>query len=365
MTSLSAYLFKLMHERNLKTQGNFLSHLVFFFFFFPLLYLQIERDTFGKLQCRPYPHDYIDPSRQCSHSAFFMGLQRKQGERVEEGQQFDIRGTVDEFRQSVNMYMFWKPGMEIYVSHVRRKQIPSYVFPDGYKRSRPPRLMSQQQQHVSKSFDDEVCRSGSGERRLRRKREIESADVKQESPEKRQSISPQTRFSVSPEIGSSISCGMSKDCLATQGSVEVNGECQDDKPVNVLLAETTVEEVASISNSSVVTNLASEVDSYEDGGPESLTGSCEGNPGSIAGSNNLVGSSQGDSCEADSQSLLDNNGFQNDSEVFKDGLPQELEVLYLYLFCPVFSGSLCIFFICLTIFEPILKSFSCPILRVL
>lgn len=35
MTSLSAYLFKLMHERNLKTQGNFLSHLVFFFFFFP------------------------------------------------------------------------------------------------------------------------------------------------------------------------------------------------------------------------------------------------------------------------------------------------------------------------------------------
>ncbi|KAM7471785.1 hypothetical protein LguiA_009968 [Lonicera macranthoides] len=329
-----------MYERNLKMQGNFFSHLVFF----PLLHLQIERDTFGKLQCRPYPHDYIDPSRQCSHSAFFMGLQRKQGERVEEGQQFDIRGTVDEFRQSVNMYMFWKPGMEIYVSHVRRKQIPSYVFPDGYKRSRPPRLMShEQQQHVSKSFDDEVCRSGSGERRLRRKREIESADAKQESPEKRQSISPQTRVSVSPEIGSSIFCGMSKDCLATQGSVEVNGECQEEKPVNVLLAETTIEEVASISNSSVVTNLASEVDSYEDGGPESLTGSCEGNPGSIAGSNNLVGSSQGDSCEADSQSLLDNNGFQNDSEVFKDGLQQELEVLYLYLFCPCFSGSLRIF----------------------
>lgn len=59
-----------------------------------------------------------------------MGLQRKQGVSIQEGQQFDIRGTVDEFRHSVNMYMFWKPGMEIYVSHVRRKQIPSYVFPD-------------------------------------------------------------------------------------------------------------------------------------------------------------------------------------------------------------------------------------------
>lgn len=68
--------------------------------------LQIERDTFGKLQCHPYPHEYVDPSKQCAHRAFFMGLQRRPGELVQECQQFDIRGTVDEFRHQVNMYMY-------------------------------------------------------------------------------------------------------------------------------------------------------------------------------------------------------------------------------------------------------------------
>uniref|UniRef100_A0A803NC16 Poly(A) polymerase RNA-binding domain-containing protein n=1 Tax=Chenopodium quinoa TaxID=63459 RepID=A0A803NC16_CHEQI len=33
---------------------------------------------------------------------------------------FDIRATVDEFRNSINMYSYWKPGMDIYVSHVRK-----------------------------------------------------------------------------------------------------------------------------------------------------------------------------------------------------------------------------------------------------
>ena len=104
------------------------------------------------LQCHPYPNEYVDTSKQCSHCAFFMGLQRKQGVRIQEGQQFDIRGTVDEFRHSVDMYMFWKPGMEIYVSHVRRKQIPSYVFPEGYRRPRLSRHATQQ--HAKASVED-------------------------------------------------------------------------------------------------------------------------------------------------------------------------------------------------------------------
>ena len=60
-----------------------------------------------------------------------MGLQQKQGVPIHEVQQFDIRGTMDEFRKSVGMYMFWKLVMDIYVSHVRRKQLPSYVFLKG------------------------------------------------------------------------------------------------------------------------------------------------------------------------------------------------------------------------------------------
>uniref|UniRef100_A0ACD6AHR6 Uncharacterized protein n=1 Tax=Avena sativa TaxID=4498 RepID=A0ACD6AHR6_AVESA len=125
------------------------------------LTLKIERDTYGKLQCHPYPSEYADPSRQCAHCAFFMGLSRKEGVKIQEGQQFDIRGTVDEFRHEINMYMFWKPGMELAVSHVRRKEIPAYVFPEGYRRPRPQRHVShQQQKHASAGMDDtEPCRS--------------------------------------------------------------------------------------------------------------------------------------------------------------------------------------------------------------
>lgn len=151
------------------------------------LTLMIERDTVGKLQCHPYPHEYSDPSKQCSHSAFFMGLQRKQGEVILEGQQFDIRGTVDEFRHSVNMYVFWRPGMEIYVSHVRRKQIPLYVFPDGLKPSRMPRNLTSQQHPVNQE--------GS-----RKRKDDEGTQLEQDGGRKRQSVSPRNRDSVSPVI---------------------------------------------------------------------------------------------------------------------------------------------------------------------
>ncbi|KAJ7521758.1 hypothetical protein O6H91_19G066700 [Diphasiastrum complanatum] len=103
------------------------------------LTLKIEKHTSGLLQCHPYPCEVVDSSRKGGHCAFFMGLRRSQGVPQREGQQFDIRATVDEFRHSVNMYMLWKPGMEVYVSHVRHKQLPAYVFPGGLRPVRAPR----------------------------------------------------------------------------------------------------------------------------------------------------------------------------------------------------------------------------------
>ncbi|KAH0982507.1 hypothetical protein GBA52_009684 [Prunus armeniaca] len=134
------------------------------------LTLMIERDTLGMLQCHPYPREYVDTNKQCAHSAFFMGLQKKQGEKIQ-GQQFDIRGTVDEFRLSVNMYMFWKPGMEIYVSHVRRRLLPPYVFPDGFRPPRPSRRTAQHQPDKLSCDDGEVCASGSSESSLKKKKD--------------------------------------------------------------------------------------------------------------------------------------------------------------------------------------------------
>ncbi|XP_022729105.1 nuclear poly(A) polymerase 4 isoform X3 [Durio zibethinus] len=171
------------------------------------LTLKIERDTNGMLQCHPYPNEYVDTSKQFSHCAFFMGLQRKEGVSGQEGQQFDIRGTVDEFRQEISMYMYWKPGMDIYVSHVRRRQLPAFVFPDGYRRPRSSRHPSQ---HTGKACEDVTrFRSGSAERQAKRKHNDETVDEKLDKPEKRASISPQRVGSVSPECITSMSGGTS------------------------------------------------------------------------------------------------------------------------------------------------------------
>ncbi|KAK9066097.1 hypothetical protein SSX86_015499 [Deinandra increscens subsp. villosa] len=176
------------------------------------LTLMIERDTLGKLQCHPYPHEYTDPSKQCSHNAFFMGLQRKQGEIIQENQQFDIRGTVEEFRHSINMYMFWKPGMEIFVSHVRRKQIPLYVFPDGYKRARVPRAVNNQP----------VYGPGSAEKpSIKRKDE---GRVDRDSPQRRKSVSPNPYMSplMSPLSHDMVSPDMYSLSLASGPDLESN-----------------------------------------------------------------------------------------------------------------------------------------------
>ncbi|WVZ79792.1 hypothetical protein U9M48_027328 [Paspalum notatum var. saurae] len=153
------------------------------------LTLKIERDTFGMLQCHPYPHEYADPSRQCAHCAFFMGLSRKEGVKIQEGQQFDIRGTVDEFRHEINMYVFWKPGMELAVSHVRRKQIPAYVFPEGYRRPRPSRHVNHHQSDKNDTEDGAATISPDGQL----KRNYDSAGTDDAEPGrsvKRSSVSP-------------------------------------------------------------------------------------------------------------------------------------------------------------------------------
>lgn len=102
------------------------------------LTLKIERHTYNMLQCHPHPGEFTDKSKPF-HCCYFMGLQRKKEVPVGEGEQFDIRMTVEEFKQTVNMYSLWKPGMEIRVSHVKRRTIPAFVFPGGVRPSRPTR----------------------------------------------------------------------------------------------------------------------------------------------------------------------------------------------------------------------------------
>ncbi|KAI5422809.1 nuclear poly(A) polymerase 4 isoform X1 [Lathyrus oleraceus] len=183
------------------------------------LTLMIERDTFGKLQCHPYPREYIDPSRKCLHNAFFMGLQRKEGEVAQEGCQFDIRASVEEFRHSVNSYMFWKPGMDIHVSHIRRRQIPCYVFPDGLKRSRPSRSAAQLKKSPTSIHGNEVSPTEHGEKNFKRKHDDRGV---------RQNVSLK-KHCVSPPVDSLT--GGSPCLRAGDMSVHAISDCQDLKNV--------------------------------------------------------------------------------------------------------------------------------------
>ncbi|KAL1204413.1 Nuclear poly(A) polymerase 2 [Cardamine amara subsp. amara] len=163
---------------------------------FRQLTLKIERDTNGMLMCHPQPNEYVDTSKQFRHCAFFMGLQRAEGFGGQECQQFDIRGTVDEFRQEVNMYMFWRPGMDVFVSHVRRRQLPPFVLPNGYKR---PRQSRHQNQQCREPVEEDVGSiSTTVERNAKRKNDKEIMDMRPEKPEKRASISPHGLNAVSP-----------------------------------------------------------------------------------------------------------------------------------------------------------------------
>lgn len=282
-----------------------------------------------------------------------MGLQRKQGEIIQEGQQFDIRSTVDEFKHSINMYMFWKPGMEIFVSHVRRRQIPPFVFPEGYRRSRASRLSALQRSDGLNHEDVQNCRSGSAERYLKRKSDLDRIEGEHDFPEKRRSISPRRQDSVSSNI-SHFSNSASSECPETDVEAKTTGGknsmCQtitrendeltfggssigsassrkesrsveSDKGSSEEIFEPdkipcTGIEHRCASNSSVITTLTSESSSCENVGFASATGSSEGNAGSIEGSadeSNNPGTSVVDSCEADSELQIENSCVNGDS----------------------------------------------------
>ncbi|KAL9232126.1 hypothetical protein vseg_007269 [Gypsophila vaccaria] len=161
------------------------------------LTLLIESDHSGKLQCHPYPKYMVNPSRQSANCALFMGLQRKPGDVAQEGRLFDMRATVDKFKDSINIYAYWKPGMDINVTHVCRRQLPPFVLPEG-TRHRPTRPCGAQRVQNTSSPEDGV----NGRRPMKRKRTGENLP---RLTGKRQFRTPETGASVSPEAVASTS----------------------------------------------------------------------------------------------------------------------------------------------------------------
>ncbi|KAK9105847.1 hypothetical protein Scep_022691 [Stephania cephalantha] len=152
------------------------------------LTMKIEKHMRGMLRCHPHPSDFSDKSKQF-HCCYFMGLERKQGD----SKQFDMRATVEEFKHAVGGYSLRKHGMEIHVSHIRRRNIPLFVFPGGIRPSRPftvagedkvvskPKVVSVAQSDQSFESMDVLDGSGSGKKRKRDENEI-GGNIRNTSP---------------------------------------------------------------------------------------------------------------------------------------------------------------------------------------
>ena len=100
-----------------------------------LLTMKVDRDTWGQLQCHPHPDGFLDKSKQF-RCCYFVGLRRKHVDCDKKGELFDIRSTIEEFKNCVGMYTSLKPGMCIGVSHKKRSDIPLFVFPGGIRPAR-------------------------------------------------------------------------------------------------------------------------------------------------------------------------------------------------------------------------------------
>ncbi|KAE8804254.1 Poly(A) polymerase [Hordeum vulgare] len=94
-----------------------------------LLVTRVEMSTGGMLLCHPNPKAYAaKPHDHHCTASFFVGLSKPQAQQQQPQVPFDLRATTEGFKQEVYTYEFWRPGMELEVSHARRKDLPYYVL---------------------------------------------------------------------------------------------------------------------------------------------------------------------------------------------------------------------------------------------
>ncbi|XP_044328303.1 nuclear poly(A) polymerase 2-like [Triticum aestivum] len=93
------------------------------------LVVRVEMATAGMLLCHPHPHAYADDDDR-RRVSFFVRLSKPapSPQQPQQPPQFDLRLTTQEFKDEVYTYAFWRPGMELNVSHTRRKDLPPYVL---------------------------------------------------------------------------------------------------------------------------------------------------------------------------------------------------------------------------------------------
>ncbi|KAJ4901352.1 Nuclear poly(A) polymerase 1 [Raphanus sativus] len=207
---------------------------------FRQLTLTIERHTYDMLQCHPHPHGFQDDSRPL-HCSLFMGLQRKQGvPAAGGGGPFDIRRTIEEFEHTVYCYMMWVPGMEISVSHVMRRSIPSFVFPGGVRPTRDSKDSKRSsEQRVSSTGSSSTITSS--ESKAGKKRKLREGETRtgQSRNSKRATVSVHVENGEDGSPDSSVEsiCSASgKDHFAKVKSDPISEDVRESHPVEKIVA---------------------------------------------------------------------------------------------------------------------------------
>lgn len=195
------------------------------------------------LQCHPHPGEFSNKSRPL-HCSYFMGLQRKQGVPVNEGEQFDIRLTVDEFKHSVNMYLSRKSGMVIHVTHVKRRNIPNFVFPGGVRPSRPSKTTWDSRQiseaKVSNNSGADKSSEGKGvsdglDEGRKRKRIDDNLENNLRIGKCFAAIpSSSGEHEGSPSVGNVSSCSIGGNLVTANGLGESSGEIAENNITDIL-----------------------------------------------------------------------------------------------------------------------------------
>lgn len=88
---------------------------------------------------RPWPKAITSPEAGAhSHrTLYYMGLKKRAPQMTattlarNSNTSVNLNGPVNEFRHLVMSWDDWQEGMDVVVRHMRQKDLPSYVLPEG------------------------------------------------------------------------------------------------------------------------------------------------------------------------------------------------------------------------------------------
>ena len=102
---------------------------------------QLVRRLEVSVGVRPWPKPLKSPDQdaqpQSHRTLYFMGLKKRSTQMTANtlsratSASVNLNGPVNEFRHLVMSWDDWQEGMDVVVRHLKQKDLPAFVFPEG------------------------------------------------------------------------------------------------------------------------------------------------------------------------------------------------------------------------------------------